>query len=53
MAVYATVNCYSSFRGASVASEPGIQRGRAMLFLDSGPGASRRPGMTEKKVAKV
>ena len=36
-----------SFRGASEASEPGIQR---VSPLDSGPGASGRPGMTPVKL---
>ena len=35
-----------SFRGASAASEPGIQTHARDPFLDSGFGASRRPGMT-------
>ena len=35
----------ASFRGASNASEPGIQSG-IHLALDSGPGPSGRPGMT-------
>jgi hypothetical protein len=35
-----------SFQGASAASEPGIQIQRLNAFLDSGFGASRRPGMT-------
>ena len=37
----------SSFRGASKASEPRIHNPRAGS-MDSGSGASRRPGMTEK-----
>ncbi len=36
----------SSFRGASAASEPGIQERHGTQPLDSGDGASRRPGMT-------
>ena len=39
----------SSFRGASAASEPGIQQSVSSLALDSGSGASRRPGMTGNK----
>ena len=39
----------SSFRGASAASEPGIQQHASSLALDSGSGASRRPGMTGNK----
>ena len=35
-----------SFRGASAASEPGIQKLTQRSWLDSGFGASRRPGMT-------
>ena len=35
-----------SFRGANVVSEPGIQSPETWP-LDSGPGARRRPGMTE------
>jgi excinuclease ABC subunit B len=38
----------SSFRGASEASEPGIQKQTLISHLDSGPGAARRPGMTDK-----
>jgi protein ImuA len=40
-----------SFRGASAASEPGIQ-GQALYLtsLDSGPGATRRPGMTARNI---
>ncbi len=38
----------SSFRGASEASEPGIQKQTPISHLDSGPGAARRPGMTDK-----
>ena len=37
-----------SFRGARAASEPGIQKQAPSQHLDSGSGASRRPGMTEK-----
>jgi excinuclease ABC subunit B len=36
-----------SFRGASAASEPGIQKHAPSQHLDSGPSASRRPGMTK------
>jgi glutamyl-Q tRNA(Asp) synthetase len=36
----------TSFRGASEASEPGIQKQAPNEHLDSGSGASRRPGMT-------
>jgi protein ImuA len=40
-----------SFRGASRASEPGIQSQALYLTsLDSGPGATRRPGMTAKSI---
>ena len=35
-----------SFRGASAASEPGIQTQVLRLFLDSGSGPAGRPGMT-------
>ncbi len=35
-----------SFRGASEASEPGIQMQTLRLFLDSGSGPAGRPGMT-------
>jgi excinuclease ABC subunit B len=38
-----------SFRGASEASEPGIQKQGPDTHLDSGSGALRRPGMTENK----
>ncbi len=37
----------SSFRGASAASEPGIQKQPPSKHLDSGSGPSDRPGMTE------
>ncbi len=37
-----------SFRGASRASEPGIQTQTPASHLDSGSGAARRPGMTER-----
>ena len=37
-----------SFRGASSASEPGIQMPVQNLLLDSGSGPAGRPGMTEK-----
>ena len=37
---------HRSFRGARAASEPGIQTYALNAFLDSGFGASRRPGMT-------
>ena len=37
-----------SFRGASAASEPGIQKQAQSKYLDSGSGPSDRPGMTEK-----
>ncbi len=40
------MNCSPSFRGASAVSEPGIQRQGSSVVLDSGFGASRRPGMT-------
>jgi phosphomethylpyrimidine synthase len=36
-----------SFRGASEASEPGIQKAAPNMGLDSGSGAARRPGMTK------
>jgi hypothetical protein len=35
-----------SFRGAGEAREPGIQKQARRVHLDSGPGALRRPGMT-------
>jgi hypothetical protein len=35
-------------RGPMMVSEPGIQPPAPILFLDSGPGASRHPGMTER-----
>lgn len=38
----------ASFRGASPASEPGIQKQTRSPVLDSGSGLSGRPGMTEK-----
>jgi carbon-monoxide dehydrogenase small subunit len=38
----------SSFRGAGEAREPGIQN-RDTGVMDSGPGPSGRPGMTEKR----
>ncbi len=38
-----------SFRGASNASEPGIQKPAQTVALDSGSGPSGRPGMTEIK----
>ena len=38
-----------SFRGASNASEPGIQTPAPSVALDSGSGPSGRPGMTEIK----
>ena len=44
--VYAAIVSLSSFRGASAASEPGIQRNAQRMHLDSGSGAPRRPGMT-------
>ena len=37
-----------SFRGASNASEPGIQKPAQSVALDSGSGPSGRPGMTDK-----
>jgi hypothetical protein len=37
---------FLSFRGASEASEPGIQKQFPNSYLDSGSGAARRPGMT-------
>ena len=40
----------SSFRGASATSEPGIQKQSPSQPLDSGPDASRRPGMTESGI---
>jgi hypothetical protein len=40
------VSLNSSFRGASATSEPGIQNKLPNSHLDSGFGASRRPGMT-------
>src|SRR5512147_2797215 len=42
---------YPSFRGASAASEPGIQRQLWCLHLDSGSAPSARPGMTGVKDA--
>jgi hypothetical protein len=41
-------NRIQSFRGARGASEPGIQKHIQCLRLDSGSGATRRPGMTMK-----
>jgi uncharacterized peroxidase-related enzyme len=42
----------TSFRGAAEGREPGIQKPARSKHLDSGSGAMRRPGMTEKvKVA--
>src|SRR5436305_11789473 len=38
----------ASFRGASEASEPGIQKRTPVSQLDSGPALSARPGMTVK-----
>jgi hypothetical protein len=43
---------YLSFRGASAASEPGIQIQNVNFGLDSGSGLSGRPGMTETYGAK-
>src|SRR5690242_11737524 len=40
----------SSFRGASAASEPGIQLRATSVALDSGSGPSGRPGMSESAV---
>ncbi len=37
-----------SFRGAGEAREPGIQKQAPSQHLDSGPGAARRPGMTDE-----
>ena len=34
-----------SFRGANVVGEPGIQKQVQSSHLDSGSGATRRPGM--------
>jgi 2-oxo-3-hexenedioate decarboxylase len=39
---------FSSFRGASKGSEPGIQKRPQNLHLDSGSGLKGRPGMTAK-----
>jgi hypothetical protein len=41
-----SVPFFRSFRGASAASEPGIQIQARSSFLDSGFGAARRPGVT-------
>src|SRR5690349_15921297 len=41
-----------SFRDASAASGPGIQPS-LLVYLDSGFGASRRPGMTDKNAGAV
>ena len=38
---------HRSFRGASTASEPGIQMHAPNTLLDSGFAPSARPGMTE------
>jgi malto-oligosyltrehalose trehalohydrolase len=47
--VYAAINISPSFRGASETSEPGIQGQTPSINLDSGSGASHRPGMTRNK----
>src|SRR5512146_2356970 len=38
-----------SFRATRKAREPGIQKQAPSQHLDSGSGATRRPGMTEKR----
>ena len=48
--VYAAISSSPSFRGASAASEPGIQNTGSRLTLDSGSGPAGRPGMTGLKI---
>ena len=49
----AAVEQQTSFRGARVAGEPGIQMASPDLVLDSGVRAVRGPGMTRKGMAQI